>query len=172
MGDIGTYAVLVILLSVTVAGLVRRVGVFDCFKEGAKEGALSLLSAAPSLFGLVVAVTMLEASGFFDILNGLVGPVCNMIGFPAETVPLALTRPVTGSGSFAVLNGILEQYHPDSVTGRAAAVMAGSTETTFYAIAVYYGSVGIKKTRYTLPAALTADMVGMLTAALSVNLWR
>ncbi len=172
MDNIGTYAVLVILLSVIAAGLIRRVEVFDCFKEGAKEGALSLLSAAPSLFGLVIAVTMLDASGFFDILTGFVEPVCSVIGFPAQTVPLALTRPVTGSGSFAVLNGILEQYHPDSAIGRAASVMAGSTETTFYAIAVYYGSVGIKKTRYTLPVALTADMVGMLAAAWSVNLWQ
>ena len=88
-----------------------------------------------------------------------------MMGIPPEVVPLGLMRPVTGSGSFAMLNSIYEQYGADSMIGKAASIMAGSTETTFYAIAVYYGAAGIKKTRYTIPAALTADMAGMFLSA-------
>ena len=114
---------------------------------------------------------MLEASGFFDILTSLLSPVCEAVGIPAPVVPLGLMRPVTGSGSFAILNGILEKYGADSVIGRIASVMSGSTETTFYAITVYYGAIGLKKTRYTLPAATAADLTGMLSAVMLIKLF-
>ena len=164
MDKIGLYAVPAVMLIIVVYGGIRRVGVFDCFAEGVKEGFSALFSVAPSLIGLIVGVSMLEASGFFELLTGLISPVCQAVGIPAEVVPLGLMRPVTGSGSFAMLNSTLETFGPDSMIGRIASVMSGSTETTFYAITVYYGAVKIKKTRYTLPAAATADIVGMLSA--------
>lgn len=149
-----------------VFGAIKKVDLFETFKDGAKEGVTGLLSIAPSLIGLIVAVTMLQASGFFDVVTVVLGPVCGFIGVPPEVLPLGLMRPVSGSGSFALLSSLLDKYGADSYIGRVASVMAGSTETTFYAIAVYYGSVGIKKTRHTIPAALTADMLGMVFSAL------
>ena len=110
---------------------------------------------------------MLEASGFFELVTGAISPVCVSAGVPPQIVPLPLMRPVTGSGSLAVLGGVLEKYGADSLIGKTASVLAGSTETTFYAITVYYGAVGIKKTGHTIPAALTADMIGMMTAVWS-----
>lgn len=159
----------VIIVFTVVFGAVKRVNVFEGFCEGVKEGARSLVSVAPSLVGLIVGVSMLSASGFFEIVTGALSPVCDAAGFPCEVLPLGLMRPVTGSGSFAVLNDIFEKYGADSVIGKTASVMAGSTETTFYAIAVYYGSVGLKKTRHTIPAALLADMTGMIGAVLCVK---
>ena len=161
------YAVPVIIGIIVIFGAAKRVPVFDCFTEGAKEGLKSVLSIAPSLIGLIFAVTMLDASGFFELLADALSPLCASAGVPSQVVPLAVMRPVTGSGSFAVLSGIIDKYGTDSLIGKTASVISGSTETTFYAITVYYGAVGIKKTRYTVPAALTADMIGMLTAVWS-----
>ena len=159
----------VIVLTV-IYGAFKKVDLFGAFTDGAKDGINSLISIAPSLIGLVTAVSMLEASGFFDVLTQLIQPVCTKIGIPAEVIPLGLMRPVTGSGSFALLDSIMRKYSPDSIIGKTASVMAGSTETTFYAITVYFGSVGIKNTRYTIPAALTADILGMFFAVFSVRL--
>ncbi len=159
----------VIMVGIVLFGIWRKTALFDSFAAGAKEGLVSLWSIAPSLIGLVVGVTMLEASGFFSLVSEWLSPICQWCGFPAELVPLGLMRPVTGSGSFAMLNTILEQYGADSFIGKAASVMAGSTETTFYAVTVYYGAVGLKKTRYTIPAAVLADMTGMLLAVGTVR---
>lgn len=167
--QVGIYAVPVIIAFTVLYGAIKRVNVFDGFCSGVREGFGSLVSVAPSLIGLIVGVTMLSASGFFDMVTAALSPVLGAVGFPPEVVPLGLMRPVTGSGSYAVLNGILENYGADSETGKIASVMAGSTETTFYAIAVYYGSIGLKKTRHTIPAALAADMTGMIAAALFVK---
>ena len=142
---------------------------FDSFTDGAKEGLKTLTSIAPSLFGLIIAVSMLEASGFFDILTKLFTPVCEIVGFPPEVLPLGLMRPVTGSGSFAMLDSILRKYGADSIIGKIASVMAGSTETTFYAVTVYFGSIGIKKTGFTIPAALAADSISMIMAFLTIK---
>ena len=109
---------------------------------------------------------MLSASGFFDIVSDLLSPVCTAAGIPPEVLPLGLIRPVSGSGGTAVLSDILTKYGPDSLIGKTASVMAGSSETTFYAIAVYYGAAGIKKTRNTIPAALTADLTAFISACL------
>ena len=164
MEHIGVYAVPVIIVSIVLFGMWWKTALFDSFTEGVKEGFSSLLAIAPSLIGLIIGVTMLEASGFFALIAEWMAPVCRWCGIPAEVVPLGLMRPVTGSGSFALLNTLLEQHGADSFIGRAASVMAGSTETTFYAITVYYGAVGLKRTGYTVPAALLADLTGMLLA--------
>ena len=152
-------------------GLVRKVPVFDTFVAGAKEGIRSCISILPSLIGLMMAVTMLSASGALDMFSAFLAPAANAIGIPAQTMPLALLRPISGSGSLAILTNIFSNNGPDSFVGRVASVMMGSTETTFYAIAVYFGSVGIKKTRHTIPAALSADFTGYIASALAVLLF-
>lgn len=171
MNEIGIYVVPITIVLILIFGIAKKVNVFDCFTAGAKEGIGSLISIAPSLIALIVAVTMLDASGFFDIVTEFLAPLCTKIGIPAEIIPLALMRPVSGSGSFAILNSIFEKYGADSITGRIASIMAGSTETTFYAITVYFGSVGIKKTRHTIPSALLADLSGIIFASLSVKMF-
>ena len=154
------FAVPAVIVLTVVIGAFKKVDLFGCFTEGAKEGIGSLISVAPSLIGLVLAV---------EILTGIMSPVCGAVGIPPEVLPLGLMRPVTGSGSFAMLSSILEKYGADSLIGRTASVMAGSTETTFYAITVYYGSVGLSKTRHTVPAALGADIIGMIIACAAVK---
>lgn len=169
MEQFGGYIIPVVIALIILFGFIKKVPCFDCFLEGAKQGLISTYKIAPSLIGLIVAVTMLKASGALDMLIQFIEPAASFLGFPAEVIPLALLRPVSGSGSTAILNTILKDYGPDSFIGRCASVMAGSTETTFYAIAVYYGSVGIKKIRHTVPAALCADFAGMVMAVLSVR---
>ena len=171
MDKIGVYLVPCIIALILLFGFFRKVPLFDTFLDGAKEGLRSTVSIAPALFGLITAVTMLKASGALDLFTAAVRPLAQALGLPPEVVPLTLLRPVSGSGSMALLNGIFADCGPDSFAGRVAAVMMGSTETTFYAIAVYFGAVGIKKTRHTIPAALSADLVSFLTSALAVRLF-
>lgn len=164
MDKIGIYAVPFVISAIVLAGAVKRIDIFESFKKGAKEGISSLISVAPSLIGLVIGVNMLSASGFFELTADAISPFCHAAGIPPEVLPLGLIRPVSGSGATAILSSILKNNGPDSLIGKTASVMAGSTETTFYAIAVYYGAAGIKKTRHTVPAALTADFCGIITA--------
>ena len=108
-------------------------------------------SIAPALVGLITAVSMLKASGALDLFTAALRPVAEFLGLPAEVMPMTLLRPVSGSGSIAFMNSIFQSSGPDSFAGRVAAVMMGSTETTFYTVAVYYGAVGVQKTRHTIP---------------------
>lgn len=171
MEAFSVYIVPVVIVLIVFFGFVKRVPLFEAFTKGAKEGIVSTFSIAPSLIALITAVSMLKASGFFDIITAAFEPIVSGLNMPAEVIPLALMRPVSGSGSFAILNNIFTEFSPDSFVGRTASVLAGSTETTFYAVAVYFGAVGIKKTRYTIPAALMADFAGMVLAPLSVTLF-
>ncbi len=155
---------------VVIYGLIKKVPVFDTFLTGAREGFKTLYSIAPTLIGLIVAVNMLKASGAVDLLCEMITPAANCLGFPKEIVPMILLRPVSGGGSTALLTDIYKNYGPDSFAGEVASVLAGSTETTFYAIAVYFGSAGIKKIRHTLIAALAADFTAAVMAVLTVKL--
>ena len=155
---------------IIIFGLFKRVPIFDVFISGAKDGLSSTLAIAPSLIGLIVAVSMLKASGALDILTSFLAPVGNLIAIPKETIPLMLLRPISGSGSLALIDSIFKSCGPDSFPGRVASVMMGSTETTFYAIAVYFGAVSIKNTRHTIPAALLADFTSFIMAVLMVRL--
>lgn len=169
METLGNTIIPIVILLILILGIIKKAPVFDTFLEGAKEGLVSTYKIAPSLIGLIVAINMLKASGALDALTGLISPVTQFLGFPEEVLPLALLRPFSGGGSTAILNQILKDYGPDSFAGRCASVMAGSTETTFYAITVYYGSVGVKKILHTVPAALCADLTGMLMSVLCVR---
>ena len=154
----------VLLAGVAVCGLGHRADVYGALTHGAEEGLTVLLRVVPALVGLLTAVSMFRASGAMDDLSSLCAPVLERLGIPPETTPLMLIRPVSGSGALAVATELMTTHGPDSFVGRVAAVMLGSTETTFYTIAVYFGAVGITRTRYAVPAALCADLTGFLAA--------
>ena len=143
-------------------GWIKRVDIFDAFLSGAAEGVKTLFGILPALVGLIAAITMFRVSGALAFLTSLLAPVTRLLGIPAEIMPLALLRPVSGSGALAIVNDLLQTAGPDSMVGRIASVVMGSTETTFYTLAVYYGSIKIRDSRYTVPAALLADVTGLL----------
>lgn len=151
-------------------GARRRVDVYDALVTGGKSGLQVAVSILPALATLLTAVYMLRASGAMDALAAVLSPVLGALGIPPETAALLLVRPVSGSGALAVGSQLMEQYGPDSAVGRTAAVMLGCSETTFYTVAVYFGAAGIRRTRYTIPAALTADLAAFIAAAWAVRL--
>ena len=148
----------------------RGVDVYAALTSGAAEGLNVLLRILPSLVALLSAVCMLRASGALEALSALLAPLLSALGIPSEVAPLLFIRPISGSGALAVGTEIMSEAGVDSYVGRVAAVMLGSSETTFYTIAVYYGAAGITKTRYTIPAALCADAVMFLASAWAVRL--
>ncbi len=154
---------LIILLIITY-GLIEKNKVFDDFLEGAKEGIEIVFSILPTLVGLFVAIGALRSSGVLDIIIRFITPLLNVINFPSEIMPLAMLRPISGSGSIAVATDIMKNYGVDSTIGMMASTIMGSTETTLYTIAIYTSCVKIKKTRFVLLAALVADVVGMLVS--------
>lgn len=165
------YVVPILLLLTTVLALRKRENAYDLLLDGAGEGLKLLVSIVPALVLLLTAVTMLRASGAVELLSSFLAPAFSFFGIPPETALLVLIRPLSGSAALAVGAELMGQYGPDSLIGRTAAVMLGSTETTFYTISVYFGAAGIKKTRYTIPAALFADFVGFFMASLTARLF-
>lgn len=154
----------------TAVALGRKEDPYGLMLSGAADGLKLLTTLIPSLVLLLTAVTMLRASGAIEALTELCAPVFGYLGIPPETAMLVLIRPISGSAALAVGAELMAQYGPDSLIGQTAAVMLGSTETTFYTISVYFGAAGVKKTRYTLPAALIADLTGFVMASLFVRL--
>ena len=169
--NLSSLVVPVLLAAVAICGLGKKVDVYSTLTHGAEEGLTVLLHIIPALVGLLTAVGMFRASGAMEWLTGLCAPALELLGIPQEATPLMLIRPVSGSGALAVATDLITTYGPDSYIGRVAAVMLGSTETTFYTIAVYFGSAGIHRTRHTIPAALTADLTGFAASALAVRLF-
>lgn len=163
------YIVPLLLLGVSLFALRKRENTYDLMLSGAADGLKLLITLIPALILLLTAVTMLRASGAMELLGRYLAPAFRFVGIPPETAMLVLIRPISGSAALAVGADLMAQYGVDSVVGRTAAVMLGSTETTFYTISVYFGAAGIKKTRYTIPAALIADFVGFLAASLTVR---
>lgn len=152
-------------------GLYKKIPVFDVFLKGAKRGADSCFSILPALVGLVVAVSMMRASGFLDFLANLLSPLLNFLNFPSDVLPLALLKSVSGSGALAMIKNIFEVSGVDSPSGKLASVMLGSSETTFYALAIYYGITKVKNTRYTVFSAVVADVVGIVAAVIVSNIF-
>ena len=163
------YIVPLILLLTALLALHRQENAYEILLEGGVRGLRLLVSILPALVLLLTVVHMLKASGAMDLLSRLLAPVFSLFGIPAETAMLVLVRPISGSAALAVGADLMKQYGVDSQVGRTAAVMLGSTETTFYTVSVYFGAAGIKKTRYTIPAALFADFVGFFMASLTVR---
>jgi spore maturation protein B len=154
-----------IIVIVAVVGMARGVKVYETFIEGAKEGFDVAVRIIPYLVGILVAVGMVRAAGLLDLLGRALSPVMSLIGVPAETLPMVLVRPLSGSGADGVMVELMKEHGADSLTATTAAVMSGATDTTFYVLAVYFGSVGIERIRHALWAGLLGDLAGLLAAA-------
>lgn len=159
------------IFAIIVYGLIKKGDVYTPFTEGAKEGMSVVVTILPNIIGIMVAVAMVRASGLIELLASALSPVMKYIGMPIEIIPLALLRPVSGSGSVGIVNDIISTSGPDSYSGRIASVMMGSTETTFYTLALYYGAAKIKNTRHTLKSALTADITGIIGSIIACRLF-
>lgn len=168
---IGEISIPLIIAFVMFYALIHGTDIFSSMIVGAKDGLKTVFGIIPALITLLPCIYMLRASGALDALCALLHPVLALLGIPAETVPLMLIRPLSGSGALAVGSDIIRNSGADSYVGRCAAVMLGSTETTFYVIAVYFGAAGIKKSRHAIPAALIADLTGFFAAAFFVRLF-
>ena len=158
------------ICGVALYGAFHRVDVYSSLVQGAGEGLSTLVRIVPSLVGLMTAVYMLRASGALELAALALAPLLERVGLDPELLPLMLVRPISGSAALGVGAELISTYGPDFQLGRTAAVMLGSTETTFYTIAVYFGAVGITRTRYAVPAALCADLTGFLAASWAVGL--
>ena len=159
-----------LMLAISSWGLVKKVDLWSALVDGAGEGLKTTLQVLPPLIALLTAVYMLRASGAPDLLGQLLEPVLSAVGIPPETVGLLVVRPVSGSAALGVGAELISAYGPDSLVGRTAAVMLGSTETTFYTVAVYFGAAKIAKSRYAIPAALCGDIAGFIAASWAVRL--
>lgn len=164
------YVVPLLFLAVCLASLRKKENVYDLLLQGGADGLKLLISIIPALVLLLTAVHMLQASGAVDLLSNLLAPVFSFFGIPPETAMLVLIRPISGSAALAVGADLMARYGPDTLIGRTAAIMLGSTETTFYTISVYFGAANIRKTRYAVPAALFADLVGFCMASWTARL--
>lgn len=170
IGLLSYFVIPLMLVGFPLYGLYKRVPVYEAFVEGAKEGFDVAVRIIPYLVAILFAIGMFRASGAMDFLTEALRPVLTLVGFPAEVLPMAILRPLTGSGSAALVAEMIQVYGEDSIFVKMAAVMFGSTETTFYVIAVYFGAVNIRRTRHALPAGLTADISAMLIAVWTVRL--
>ena len=165
------YIVPLMLFLICAIALGKKENAYDIMLTGANDGLKILISIVPTLILLLTAVTMLRSSGAIDLVSGFFAPAMRFLGIPPETAILVLIRPISGSAALAVGAELMASYGVDSLVGRTAAIMLGSTETTFYTISVYFGAAGIRKTRYCIPAALFADFVGFFMASLTVRLF-
>ena len=154
----------IIILLILLYGKKKKVNMYDVFAEGTKESINTALSVFPNLITMLIAIGIFRSSGLLDFIISLLSPVLNTLQIPEEILPLAIMRSISGSGSTAILSDILINNHPDSLVGKMASTMMGSTETTFYVIALYLGSIGVKKHKYTLKASLLADLSGMVAS--------
>ncbi len=167
---ISVVAIPLVLLVFLGWGLFKKVKVYEVFVEGAKEGFTVAIKIIPYLVAMLAAIGIFRASGAMEILTSLLAPVTSLIGMPPETLPMALMRPLSGSGSLGIMTELMKVHGPDSLIGIMASTMYGSSETTFYVLAVYFGTVSIKNTRHAVPTGLIADVAGMLAAVWIVNL--
>ena len=163
------YIVPLLLLFSSILALRKKENAYDILLDGAAEGLKLLITLVPTLILLLTSITMLRASGAMEWISKFLSPVFTFLGIPPQTAMLVLIRPFSGSAALAIGSELMMEYGADSLIGRTAAIMLGSTETTFYAISVYFGAAGIKKTRYTIPAALRADFAGFVMASLTAR---
>jgi spore maturation protein B len=164
LNNISLWAIPVLLVGIPLVGMIRKIKVYDVFIEGAKEGFQVAVRIIPFLVGILVAIGMFRASGAMDMLTNALRPMLAATQFPPEIFPLVILRTLSGSGSLALATDIIKQFGPDSFIGRTAATIYGGSETTFYVLAVYFGAVGVKRTRHAIPSALTGDLVAAIVA--------
>ncbi|NLG88443.1 MAG: spore maturation protein [Clostridiaceae bacterium] len=170
MSVLSEAAIPAVIIAILIVGAWKNVPVFDTFLEGAKEGLATAIRILPVLVGIMLAINVFKESGALDILVDLLKPVVNFFGIPEEIVPMAILRPISGSASLGLLSRQLKEYGPDSLVGKILSVMMGSTETIFYTVAVYFGAIGVKKTRGTVWIALIAGLAGMISSVIVCRL--
>lgn len=170
VGVLSFFVIPLMLVGFPLYGLYKKVPVYESFVTGAKEGFEVAVRIIPYLVAILFAIGMFRASGAMDALATALNPLLAFIGFPAEVLPMAIIRPLTGSGSAGLVVDMISQYGEDSIFVKMAATMFGSTETTFYVIAVYFGAVNIRRVRHALPAGLIADISAMIIAVWVVRL--
>ncbi len=168
--EFSDWVIPVVIIAIVTGGLLRRVKIYEVFVIGAKDGFNVAVRIIPYLVAILCAIAVFRASGAMEILTAALSPITGLIGMPAETVPLALVRPLSGSGALGVMSELIATHGPDSFIGRLSSTMMGSTETTFYVLAVYFGAVGIRKNRHALAAGLIADAAGILAAVFICNI--
>jgi spore maturation protein B len=161
---ISAWAIPVMIVFIPLYAAYRKVAVYESFVEGAKEGFDTAVKIIPHLVGMMVAISIFRASGAMDMLIDWMRPFFNYIGVPTEVLPLAILRPITGAGSLAFTTDLIEQFGPDSMIGRIASTVQGSTDTTLYVITVYFGAIGIRKAGYALKVGLISDLVGFVAS--------
>jgi spore maturation protein B len=164
MQVISVIAIPSIIVIIPLYGYAKGIKVYEVFSDGAKEGFQVALRIIPFLVAIFLAISAFRSSGAMDILSWILSPITSRIGMPGEVIPMALMRPLSGSGALGIMSELIRTHGPDSFIGRLVSVMMGSTETTFYILAVYFGSINVKQTRHALPAALTADLAGIIAA--------
>lgn len=167
---ISVWAIPFLLIAIFVYGIIKKVPVYETFAEGAAEGIGVMVKILPFLLGMLVAIGIFRESGAFEILLKWLAPVAEFLRIPQEVIPLALMRPLSGSGALGITADILNTYGPDSYIGRVASVMQGSTDTTFYILTVYFGSVAVTKYRHAVVCGLLADLTALITANLICSL--
>lgn len=167
---IGTLIVPLFICFVLITATIKKLPTYELFVEGGKEGAQMALSLLPFLVGMLFAVTILRSSGALDAFVGLISPLLAMLGIPAEILPLALIRPISGAAALGVTTELIGTHGPDSFIGRLASTMQGATDTTLYILTVYFGAVGIQKMRYALKVGLISDLVGIIASIIIVTI--
>lgn len=170
LDTISRWAIPVLLLVIPILGFLRKVPVYEAFVEGAEEGFTTAVKIIPFLVGMMVAISVFRASGAMEVLSQALQPLTSRAGVPSEVLPLAIMRPLSGSGVLGMATELMKTYGPDSLIGRMASVMQGTTDTTFFVLTVYFGSVGIKKYRYSIITGLTADITGFIASVYICNL--
>ncbi len=161
---VSIWAIPILLFIIPLLALINKVKVYEAFVDGAKGGFEVAVKIIPFLVAILVAIGMFRASGAMDLFVKIISPATDLIGLPAEALPAALMRPLSGSGTLGIATELMKEHGPDSFIGRLVSTFFGCTETTFYVIAVYFGAVGIKKTRHAVPAGLIGDLAGLLAA--------
>ena len=164
------YLVPIMVVFIIIYGLYKKIDIFDTFIEGVKEGINVTFKLFPTIFAMVIAITILTNSNILLDIGKLLNPLFKFLSFPSEMFPLALMKPVSGSSSIVILNDILSRYHPDSYIGRISSVIGGSTDTTIYIISLYFGSIGIKKIKYSLVVGLIADLLCIIISMIVINI--
>ncbi len=165
------YFIPLVVIIIIIYGIYKKIDIFDTFIIGVKEGMKLSINLFPTIFAMIIAITMITDSGIINYICNIIKPLFIKIAFPTEVIPLAILRPISGSSSLVVLNDILTRYGADTLIGRLASVMQGSTDTTIYIISMYFTSVGIKKIRYSLIVGLLADLLSVIISFIMVNVF-
>lgn len=166
VSQLSTWAIPLLIVFIPLYASYRKVPVYESFIDGAKDGFQTSIAIIPHLVGMMVAISVFRASGAMDLIIGLIRPLLDRIGVPGEVFPLAILRPISGSGSLAFTTDLIQQHGPDSMIGRIASTIQGSTDTTLYVLTVYFGAIGIRKGKYALKVGLFSDVVGFFAAIL------